>query len=380
MFTPISTTEITQLGITARRFRHPCGMEVLSLECDDTENLCATGFLTIPDDSSGVQHIIEHCVCEGSLHFPVKSPFSELERTSMATILNAFTYNDHTVFPFASVNPTDFFNIFEVYWDCVFHPTLKPEVFRQEGWHLAFQSPRISSKLIENGIVLNEMNATMAELDSVIENELLKKLLPGFPLSNNSGGDPEQIVRLSYEDFLAYYRAHYVPSNSKILLYGNIPTERKLDFIERHLAGLDMAAAVPQPSQSAPHPWLAPQKATIPVVAQPGLPVEEQTAWACAWLVDAHASIQTKLLADLLDSILFDTEGAPLKKAVLESGLADDLASNSGFETETPQVVFTVGATGLRQEDIPALRKRVMDTLRQFADKGPTDLQLDTAF
>ena len=380
MFTPISTTEITQLGITARRFRHPCGMEVLSLECDDTENLCATGFLTIPDDSSGVQHIIEHCVCEGSLHFPVKSPFSELERTSMATILNAFTYNDHTVFPFASVNPTDFFNIFEVYWDCVFHPTLKPEVFRQEGWHLAFQSPRISSKLIENGIVLNEMNATMAELDSVIENELLKKLLPGFPLSNNSGGDPEQIVRLSYEDFLAYYRAHYVPSNSKILLYGNIPTERKLDFIERHLAGLDMGAAVPPPSKSAPRPWEAPQVSTIPVVAQPGLPAEEQTAWACAWLVDPHASIQTKLLADLLDSILFDTEGAPLKKAVLESGLADDLASNSGFETETPQVVFTVGATGLRHEDIPALRKRVMDTLRQFAEKGPTDLQLDTAF
>ena len=380
MFTPISTTEITQLGITARRFRHPCGMEVLSLECDDTENLCAVGFHTIPEDSSGVQHIIEHCVCEGSLHFPVRSPFSELERTSMATLLNAFTYNDHTVFPFASVNPTDYFNIFEVYWDCVFHPTLKPEVFRQEGWHLAFQSPRISSKLIENGIVLNEMNATMAELDSVIENELLKKLLPEFPLSKNSGGDPEQIVRLSYEDFLAYYHAHYVPSNSKILLYGNIPTERKLDFIERHLAGLDMAAAVPPPSQSAPHPWLAPQKATIPVVAQPGLPAEEQTAWACAWLVDAHASIQTKLLADLLDSILFDTEGAPLKKAVLESGLADDLASNSGFETETPQVVFTVGATGLKQEDIPELRKRVMDTLRQFAEKGPTDLQLATAF
>ena len=132
----------------------------------------------------------------------------------MATILNAFTYNDHTVFPFASVNPTDFFNIFEVYWDCVFHPTLKPEVFRQEGWHLAFQSARVNSKLIENGIVLNEMNATMAELDSVIENELLKKLLPEFPISNNSGGDPDQIVRLSYEDFLAYYRGHYVPSNA----------------------------------------------------------------------------------------------------------------------------------------------------------------------
>ena len=196
MFTPISTTEITQLGITARRFRHPCGMEVLSLECDDTENLCAVGFHTIPEDSSGVQHIIEHCVCEGSIHFPVRSPFSELERTSMATILNAFTYNDHTVFPFASVNPTDFFNIFEVYWDCVFHPTLKPEVFRQEGWHLAFQSPRISSKLIENGIVLNEMNATMAELDSVIENELLKKLLPEFPLSKNSGGDPDSFLPL----------------------------------------------------------------------------------------------------------------------------------------------------------------------------------------
>ncbi|MBR4901452.1 MAG: insulinase family protein [Victivallales bacterium] len=381
MFTPISTTEIVQLGITARRFRHPCGMEVLSLECDDTENLCAASFLTIPEDSSGVQHIIEHCVCEGSFHFPVKSPFSELERTSMATLLNAFTYNDHTVFPFASVNPTDFFNIFEVYWDCVFHPTLKPEVFRQEGWHLAFQSGRINSKLIENGIVLNEMNATMAELDSVIESELLKKLLPEFPMSKNSGGDPEQIVRLSYEDFLAYYRSRYVPSNCKILLYGNIPTEEKLDFIERHLVGLDMntITASRQPKMVI-RPWGKTQTATVPVVAQPSLPVEEQTAWGMAWLVDAHASLRTRLLADLLDSILFDTEGAPLKKAILESGLADDLYSNSGFETETPQVVFTIGATGLNKKDIPALRKTVMDTLRDFAMKGPTERQLKTAF
>ncbi len=381
MFTHLSTTEIVQLGITARRFRHSCGMEVLSLECDDTENLCAASFLTIPKDSSGVQHIIEHCVCEGSLHFPVKSPFSELERTSMATLLNAFTYNDHTVFPFASVNQTDFFNIFEVYWDCVFHPTLKPEVFRQEGWHLAFQSGRVNSKLIENGIVLNEMNATMAELDSVIENELLKKLLPEFPLSKNSGGDPEQIVHLSYEDFLAYYRAHYIPSNCKILLYGNIPTAEKLDFIERHLDGLDMAVAPAfSPQKTVLQPWKNSQAATVPVVAQPSLPAEEQTAWACAWLVDAHATIQTKLLADLLDSILFDTEGAPLKKAILESGIADDLYSNSGFDTETPQVVFTVGATGLNQNDIPKLRKIVIDTLRDFAMKGPTALQLKTAF
>ncbi len=382
MFTPSLTTEITQLGIMARGFRHPCGMEVLSLECDDTENLCATAFLTIPQDSSGVQHIIEHCVCEGSLHFPVKSPFSELERTSMATILNAFTYNDHTVFPFASVNPTDFFNIFEVYWDCIFHPTLKPEVFRQEGWHLAFQSARTNSRLIENGIVLNEMNATMAELDSVIENEILKKLLPEFPISNNSGGDPEQIIRLSYEDFLAYYRAHYVPANAKILLYGNIPTERKLEFIERHLAGLDTVSMMVAPPSPKPrsHAWTKPKNATIPTVAQPDLPANEQTAWTMSWLVDAHATIQTRLLADLLDSILFDTEGAPLKKTILESGIADDLYSNSGFDTETPQIVFTVGATGLKQEDIPKLRMRVMDTLRTFAAKGPTQLQLDTAF
>ena len=356
-------------------------MEVLSLECDDTENLCAASFLTIPENSTGVQHIIEHCVCEGSLHFPVKSPFSELERTSMATLLNAFTYNDHTVFPFASVNPTDFFNIFDVYWDCVFHPTLKPEVFRQEGWHLAFQSGRINSKLIENGIVLNEMNATMAELDSVMESELLKKLLPEFPMSKNSGGDPEQIVHLSYEDFLSYYHSHYVPSNCKFLLYGNIPTERKLEFIERHLAGLDtINTATPLPSKPVLQSWEAPQIAIVPVVAQQGLSTDEQTAWACAWLVDDRASLRTRLLADLLDSILFDTEGAPLKKAILESGLADDLYSNSGFETETPQVVFTIGATGLDQKDIPALRKIVMDTLRDFALKGPTDLQLKTAF
>ena len=382
MFKTISATTIAHLGIIARRFRHACGMEVLSLECNDPENLCAAGFMTIPQDSSGVQHIIEHCVCEGSLHFPVKSPFSELERTSMATLLNAFTYNDHTVFPFASVNQTDFFNVFEVYWDCIFHPTLTREIFQQEGWHLAFKSPgHLNSKLIENGIVLNEMNAAMAELDTIIENELFTRLLPEFPLSQNSGGNPDQIVNLPYDDFVAYYRSHYTPANAKILLYGNIPTERKLDFLEKHLASLPSPPSkASRPQRIRPKAWHAAKHGTVMVASQPNLPPEEQTAWAAAWLAKTYASPKERLLADLIDSILFDNEGAPLKKTILESGLADDIYVNSGFDTETPQIVFSVGATGVNPLHIPKLHQKIIDSLQHFADNGPTSRQLNAAF
>ena len=382
MFKSISTTTIAPLGITAKRFRHSCGMEAVSLECDDTENLCAFGFTTIPTDSSGIQHVIEHCVCEGSLHFPVKSPFSELERTSMATLLNAFTYNDHTVFPFASVNPTDFFNIFEVYWDCVFQPTLTREIFQQEGWHLAFKSPgRLNSKLIENGIVLNEMNAAMSELDTLIENELLSRLLPEFPLSQNSGGNPDQIVNLSYEDFLAYYRSHYTPANTKILLYGNIPTEKKLDFLEKHLASLPRPfPKAPKQSRIHPTKWHAPKHGTVMVASRPDLSPDEQVAWACAWLVKAHSTPKERLIADLLDSILFDNEGAPLKKTILEFDNANDIYSNSGFDTETPQIVFSIGATGIVPNFILALQQKIHDTLQTFVVNGPTPNQLNAAF
>lgn len=381
MFSILATKSIPHLDMTATLLQHDCGLQVLALDCPDNENLCATAFLTIPSNSTGVQHIIEHCVCEGSLNYPVKSPFSELDRTSMATLLNAFTYNDHTVYPFASTNQADFFNLWNVYWDCVFHPTFKPETFHQEGWHLEWSNPKnFNSKLLENGIVLNEMKAEMADLDAIVENEILKLLIPKSTLAHNSGGTPEQIVKLDYKNLLKYYKDNYSPAKARVLLYGNIPLQKKLDFIEKQLESMHIntpAIQKPRPTATELKAFTKPRRKTVKIV--PEFNDRNSDAWTIAWLAVPRADQVQKLIAELIDSILFDNDGAPLKMAILESELADDLSAISGFNSDAPELVFTVAATGTNSKNTRKLKKIVLDTLEQFVKAGPTQQQLEAA-
>ncbi|MDE6964078.1 MAG: insulinase family protein, partial [Lachnospiraceae bacterium] len=216
------------------------GAMVTLLLNDDENKVFYIGFRTPPKDSTGVAHILEHSVLCGSENFPVKDPFVELVKGSLNTFLNAMTYPDKTVYPVASCNDKDFKNLMHVYLDAVFHPNIYREenIFLQEGWHYEMESPE--SELTINGVVYNEMKGAFSSPDDVVEREIMNSLYPDITYGMESGGDPEVIPDLTYEEFLEFHKKYYHPSNSYIYLYGNLDAEEYLTFLdEEYLSGFD---------------------------------------------------------------------------------------------------------------------------------------------
>ena len=209
------------------------GARLALLSNDDENKVFYIGFRTPPEDSTGVAHILEHSVLEGSRDFPVKDPFIELAKGSLNTFLNAMTYPDKTVYPIASCNDKDFQNLMHVYLDAVFYPNIYTErkIFEQEGWHYEMESPE--DELTINGVVYNEMKGAFSSPDDVLEREITNTLFPDTTYSNESGGDPEAIPDLTYEQFLDFHRRYYHPANSYIYLYGNMDIVEKLEYLDQ---------------------------------------------------------------------------------------------------------------------------------------------------
>ena len=209
------------------------GARVMVLENEDENKVFNIAFRTTPENSTGVAHIIEHTVLCGSRKFPSKDPFVELVKGSMNTFLNAMTYPDKTMFPVASCNDTDFANLMDVYLDAVFFPNIykKEEIFRQEGWNYQIENPE--DELVYNGVVYNEMKGAFSSPDDVLEREILNSLFPDNTYHYESGGDPECIPDLTYEEFLNFHRKYYHPSNSYIYLYGKMDFEERLNWLDQ---------------------------------------------------------------------------------------------------------------------------------------------------
>jgi Zn-dependent M16 (insulinase) family peptidase len=204
----------------------PTGAKLLHLLADDDENLFAIAFKTPPPDDTGIPHILEHSVLGGSEKYPVKDPFVELLKMSMATFINAMTYDDRTVYPVSSNVRKDFFNLVDVYCDAVLHPRITRETLMQEGHHLALLNPDDpESPLTIKGIVYNEMKGAYSSPDSLMMRTAAKLLFPDSPYGRDAGGDPERIPELTYEQFVDFYKTLYHPANARIFLYGDIPTE-----------------------------------------------------------------------------------------------------------------------------------------------------------
>ena len=209
------------------------GARLALLSNNDDNKVFYIGFRTPPENSTGVAHIIEHSVLEGSRDFPVKDPFIELAKGSLNTFLNAMTYPDKTVYPIASCNDRDFQNLMHVYLDAVFYPNIYKErkIFEQEGWHYELEDP--DDELTINGVVYNEMKGAFSSPDDVLEREISASLFPDTSYAMESGGDPDAIPDLGYEEFLDFHRKYYHPSNSYIYLYGNMDMAEKLDYLDR---------------------------------------------------------------------------------------------------------------------------------------------------
>ena len=205
------------------------GARVAIISNDDDNKVFSIGFKTPPDNDTGMQHIIEHSTLCGSRKYPVKDPFVELCKGSLNTFLNAMTYPDKTVYPVASCNMADFKNIMDVYMDAVFYPAMyeHEEIFKQEGWHYELED--VDGELAYNGVVFNEMKGVYSSADDVLSRYTFVSLFPDSEYKNESGGDPEAIPQLKYEDFIKYHKEYYHPVNSYIYIYGDIDVDESLE-------------------------------------------------------------------------------------------------------------------------------------------------------
>ena len=374
-----SVTPLPELQVTAIRATHEAsGAQLLHLQSTDAENLMAIGFRTPPYDSTGLPHILEHTVLCGSKRYPVKDPFVELLKTSLATFLNAFTYPDRTVYPCASMNRRDFFNAASVYLDAVFHPNITEMHFKQEGHHFDFERKGDpSSPLTVTGIVYNEMKGVYSSLDGVMW-RATEGLYPDTPYGFDSGGDPDVIPELTYAQFTEFHRRYYHPSNARIFLYGDIPTRDHLAFLDREALGAYGRITVDSSIPLQPR-WTEPRRVTVPYPAAPTDEPGEKSAYVLSWLGSELTDAETTYAWEILGAYLLGHEGSPLHKALMDSGLGGEVAF-SGHIAHRRQTMFAVGMKETSPEKAQTIELLVRATLSNIAAKGLEPERLESCF
>lgn len=365
-FQALDERAVDEYRARASVYRHAAtGCEVLHLASEDTENLFAFAFATPALDDTGAAHILEHSVLAGSHRYPLREPFTVLMRGSVATFLNAFTFPDRTVYPAASCTPADYRNLLDVYGDAVFFPLLRVETFRQEGWRLEETDGRSALA----GVVFNEMKGAHASPEAVAGEWALRALFPDSPLGRDAGGDPRHMPELTPEALRAYHRRWYHPSNCRIFLYGDRPVEETLSLLHDRFLGSFAAERVELPPD-APAAWTQPRRLERTFPVPPGSPVDRRSTVVLTWLGPSVGDRDGLLALEVLSEALVGSPGAPLRKALAESGLGEDLAPATGFETETGRSVFTVGLRGTDAGRAAEIERLVLDTIARLAQKG----------
>jgi Zn-dependent M16 (insulinase) family peptidase len=358
--------QIPEIGVTAYEIEHEkTGAKLLHLHCGDRENLFSIGFRTPPQDSTGVPHILEHSVLAGSERYPLKDVFNELMRGTLQTFINAFTYPDKTIYPVASQERRDFFNLARVYTDLVLRPRLLMETFLQEGHHLEFDA---SGDLTVSGIVYNEMKGAYSSPDSLMYKALQESLYPDTPYACDSGGAPEAIPDLTYGQFREFHRMFYSPTNARLFLYGNIPTEEHLVFLAEMLAGFDRVAV--DSSIPLQRRWNEPRSihGFYPIAREEKL--TGKTTVNMAWMTAENTDAEEAMLLVIVSDLLIGSAAAPLRKALIDSGLGEDLSPVTGLERDLKQISFAVGLRGTDPDRAPQIGSLIMDTLAQVAEIG----------
>ncbi len=364
-FELIKEQGIPELNTKARLFRHvKTGAELMSLENDDENKVFNITFRTPPEDSTGIAHIMEHCVLGGSRKYRVKEPLVELLKGSLSTFVNAFTSSDWTTYPVASVNLQDFYNLVDVYLDAVLYPLITPHHLEQEGWH--YELENLADPLIFKGVVFNEMKGAYSSPDSVFGRFNQRSLFPDNTYGFDSGGDPTVIPDLTYEQFKAFHDTLYHPSNSYIVFYGDDDPEERLRIMDAWLRDFDkieVDSAVPLHE-----PFAEPRRMTHPYSVD-GDAAQAKGMVQVNWVLpESNDSVLTWALS-VLSYALVSTAASPLRKALIDSGLGEDV-TGGGFSTDTRQNTFGVGLKGIAVADADKVESLIMQTLTELADKG----------
>jgi Zn-dependent M16 (insulinase) family peptidase len=366
---------LPEIGALARLYRHEkTGAELLSVTAKDENKVFGVSFRTPPSDSTGIAHILEHSVLCGSRKYPVKAPFLEMLKSSLNSFLNAMTYPDKTVYPVASTNLRDFYNLVDVYLDAVFHPRITPDTLKQEGWHYELETP--DSPLIYKGVVFNEMKGNYSSPDGRVDRLSSEALYPDTTYGIDSGGDPAEIPNLTYETFKAFHQRFYHPSNAKIFFYGDDDPDRRLEILDGVLsefakAEIDSRVAL-QPRFEAPRRI----EETLPASAADS--DARQARITVNWMIDEVADVGEALALSILSSILTGTPASPLRKALIDSRLGSDITS-TGLTTPLRQMQFAAGLKGIDPGDAEKIEALILETLTRLAGDGIDPLTVEAA-
>ena len=364
----IQEKDLSDLKSRGVLMRHKkSGARVLLMENDDENKVFSIGFRTPPSDSTGVPHIMEHSVLCGSRDFPVKDPFVELVKGSLNTFLNAMTYPDKTVYPVASCNDTDFQNLMHVYMDAVFYPNIyqNDKTFRQEGWSYKLEEP--DADLTVSGVVYNEMKGAFSSPEGVLDRVILNSLFPDTSYANESGGDPEVIPELTYEQFLDFHRKYYHPSNSYIYLYGDMDMEEKLRWLdEKYLSDFERIQVDSEIKYQEP---FAEMKEIIQEYSIASDENEEgNTYLSYNKVIGTSLDEKLYLAFQILDYALLSAPGAPLKKALLDAGIGKDIMGS--YDNGVYQPIFSVVSKNADLEQKEAFIRVIEDTLKDIVKNG----------
>ena len=352
------------------------GARIAIVANDDTNKVFSIGFRTPSVNSTGVAHIIEHSVLCGSRNFPAKDPFVELAKGSLNTFLNAMTYSDRTVYPVASQNDQDLRNLMHVYMDAVLYPNIyqREEIFRQEGWHYDIEEE--DQELKVNGVVYNEMKGAFSSPEQQLLRLSLNSLFPDTPYGVESGGDPEFIPELSYEEFLDFHRTYYHPSNSYIYLYGEMDFEERLRWLDQeYLSRFDRLQVNSEVPYQKGFDSVKEIKAFYSLGE--GEDVEENTYLSYNTVIGSAKSKELNLSFTILDYVLLDAPGAPVKQALLDAGIGKDILSS--YNSEYLQPVYSIIAKNSDMEKKEQFVSIIHDTLAKIAEDGLNDKSLRAA-
>ncbi|TES92954.1 MAG: peptidase M16 [Desulfobacteraceae bacterium] len=357
------------------------GAQHAHISNNDKENTFSVAFKTVPSDSTGVAHILEHTALCGSKKFPVRDPFFSMLKRSLSTFMNAFTSSDWTMYPFSTQNRTDFYNLMDVYLDSAFYPNIEELSFKQEGHRLEIENGTKDSdsfQLVYKGVVYNEMKGAMSSPNQIMGRSILNALYPETTYSYNSGGDPAVIPELTYDQLKAFHRRHYHPSNAFFYTYGNLPLRDHLKFINdkilKRFEGIDPKTDVPSQPR-----WSKPKRKTYPYPLGKNEDPSKKCQVCIAWLTADIEDAFEILILTLLGQILLGNPASPLRKALIDSKLGTALCDGTGFDANNKDTMFVCGLKDVEESAADKIESIVFDVLEGLTQNGIDKKMIDAA-
>ena len=375
-FELVSEEKIEEINTVARRYRHvKTGADLLSLSNDDENKVFGITFRTPPPDSTGIAHILEHSVLGGSKKYPLKEPFVQLVKGSLKTFLNAMTYPDRTVYPVASTNLQDFYNLVDVYLDAVLNPLITPHHLDQEGWHYELES--IDAPLKYKGVVFNEMKGAYSSPDGVLYRSSQQALFPDNGYGLDSGGDPTVIPQLTYTQFKNFHTTYYHPSNALIYFYGDDDPTERLRLLDAYLAPF---AAQSVQAEIAPQPrFPAPRRITRPYGIDAASDQTPKAFVQVSWLLPEADDAELVMGLSMLSYAIVSTQASPLRKTLIDSGLGEDL-TGGGLSAGLREMTFSVGMKGVQPGRDMEVEELILATLERLAQEGIESEMIEAAY